>query len=333
MTKVLVTGGAGYIGSHAVLSLLDAGHAPVVLDDLSTGTAKAVPEGAPLEIGDAGDRALVGRLLREHGVEAVMHFAGSLVVPESVADPMKYYRNNTMTSFNLIEVCLDAGIGPFVFSSTAAVYGSAGAEPVGEDWPTEPVSPYGASKLMVERMLMDAAAAHPALRPLCLRYFNVAGADPLGRAGQRTRNATHLIHVAIEVAMGRREALEVFGEDYPTRDGTCVRDYIHVSDLADAHLKALEFLLAGGEPQAINCGYGRGATVREVVTAVEHATGRALPTRSGPRRPGDPACVVADPSRIHDLLAWAPRRQNLNAILSTALAWRRRLDAEKRACH
>lgn len=326
MTTILVTGGAGYIGSHAVLALIDAGHTPIVLDDLSTGMSEAVPGDVKLHVGDVGDRALVARILAEHEISAVLHFAGSIIVPESVTDPTKYYRNNTCASLSLIEACLDAGVGPFVFSSTAAVYGSTPGRPVQESDPTAPISPYGASKLMVERMLFDTAAAHPRFRPVCLRYFNVAGADPAGRAGQRTRNATHLVQVAVETALGRRAALEIYGEDYPTRDGTCERDYIHVTDLAAAHVCALDYLSAGGEPQALNCGYGRGVTVREVTASLEEVIGRPLPTRSAPRRAGDPACIVSDPSRLKRLLSWTPRHADMKDILASALAWQRRLN-------
>jgi UDP-glucose 4-epimerase len=324
MTTVLVTGGAGYIGSHAVLALLDAGHRPVVLDDLSAGVREAVPEGATLVVADVGDRERVGGVLAEHGVQAVMHLAGSVVVPESVADPAKYYRNNTMASLSLIEASLEAGIEAFVFSSTAAVYGAVSG-PVGEDHPTRPISPYGASKLMIERMLADVAAARPRFRPICLRYFNVAGADPQGRAGQRTPEPTHLISAAVDAALGRRPALEIFGADYPTRDGTCERDYIHVSDLAAVHVIALEHLTSGGEGAVLNCGYGRGVTVREVVERLERLIGRPLPVREAPRRPGDPPSIVADCSKLRALLPWSPAHGGLEDILASALAWRRSL--------
>ena len=326
MTTVLVTGGAGYIGSHAVLALRDAGHAPVVLDNVSTGFAEAVPEGVPLEIGDVGDRVFVAEVLKRHGAQAVMHFAGSIVVSASVTDPTSYYRNNTAASLSLIEACLDAGVGPFVFSSTAAVYGEVERAPILEGDPTAPINPYGASKLMVERMLFDTARAHPAFRPVALRYFNVAGADPAGRAGQRTRNATHLVQLAVETALGRRPTLEIYGQDYPTRDGTCERDYVHVTDLAAAHVAALAYLEAGGAPEAMNCGYGRGLTVREVIACLERVVGRPVDKRTAPRRPGDPPVLVADPSKLMRLLDWTPAHADIDEILQTALDWQRRLN-------
>jgi UDP-glucose 4-epimerase len=326
MTTVLVTGGAGYIGSHAVLALRDAGHAPVVLDNLSTGFAAAVPEGVPFERGEVGDRAFVEGVLKRHGVGAVMHFAGSIIVPESVSDPTRYYRNNTSASLSLIEACLEAGVGPFVFSSTAAVYGEVQRAPILEDDPTAPINPYGASKLMVERMLFDTARAHPGFRPVALRYFNVAGADPAGRAGQRTRNATHLVQLAVETALGRRSVLEVYGQDYPTRDGTCERDYVHVTDLAQAHVAALAYLEAGGAPEAMNCGYGRGMTVKEVVACLERVIGRPVDKRDAARRPGDPPILIADSSKLMRLLDWTPAHADIDEILKTALDWQRRLN-------
>ena len=326
MTTVLVTGGAGYIGSHAVLALLDAGHAPVVLDNLSTGFGEAVPEGVPFESGDVSDLTFVTQVLKRHGVGAVMHFAGSIIVPESVTDPVTYYRNNTSASLSLIQACLDAGVGPFVFSSSAAVYGAAEQAPLSETDPTSPINPYGASKLMTERMLFDVARAHPSFRPVALRYFNVAGADPAGRAGQRTRKATHLVQLAVETALGRRPTLDIFGEDYPTRDGTCERDYIHVSDLAAAHVAALAYLEAGGAPEAMNCGYGRGMTVREVIACLERVVGRPVDKRVAPRRPGDPPVLVSDPAKLMRLLDWAPAHADIDEILQTALDWQRRLN-------
>ena len=326
MTSVLVTGGAGYIGSHAVLALVDAGHAPVVLDNLSTGFPEAIPEGVPLERGEAGDQAFVAAVLKRHGVGAVMHFAGSIIVPESVSDPTKYYRNNTAASLSLIEACLEAGVGPLVFSSTAAVYGAPERSPVAEDDPTVPINPYGASKLMVERMLFDTARAHPSFRPLALRYFNVAGADPAGRAGQRTRNATHLVQLAVETALGRRPVLEIFGEDYATRDGTCERDYVHVTDLAAAHVAALAYLEAGGAPEAMNCGYGRGMTVKEVIACLERVIGRPVDQRVAERRAGDPPILISDPSKLKRLLAWTPAHADIDQILTSALNWQRQLN-------
>ena len=326
MTTVLVTGGAGYIGSHAVLALIGAGHAPVVLDNFSTGFPEALPEGVPLEAGEVGDRAFVADALKRHGAKAVMHFAGSIVVPESVSDPTKYYRNNTAASLSLIEACLDAGVGPFVFSSTAAVYGAPERAPVLESDSVAPINPYGASKLMVERMLFDTAAAHPAFRPVALRYFNVAGADPAGRAGQRTRNATHLIQLAVETALGRRPRLDIYGDDYATRDGTCERDYIHVSDLAAAHVAALDYLESGGAPEAMNCGYGRGLTVKEVVACLETLIGRPIEVRPAPRRAGDPPVLVSDPSKLKRLLDWSPAHDSIEEIVGSALAWQRQLN-------
>ncbi len=321
---VLVTGGAGYIGSHAVLALRDAGRPVVVLDDLSTGRRAAVPDGVPFVAGDAGDPALVGRLLRDHAVGAVMHFAGSIVVPDSVERPLDYYRNNTLTSHALIVACVQAGVERFIFSSTAAVYGMPDRLPIDEDTALRPINPYGSSKLMTEWMLRDAAAAH-GLRPVVLRYFNVAGADPALRSGQSTRVATHLLKIAAQVATGQRPELQVFGDDYPTPDGTCVRDYIHVSDLAAAHVAALEHLERGGGALTLNCGYGRGYSVRAMVEAVERALGRPLAVRMAGRRAGDPPALVADVGRIGRTLDWTPRFADLDGIVATALAWERRL--------
>ena len=321
---VLVTGGAGYIGSHVVLALLDAGYPVVVLDDLSTGRRDAVAPGAHFVEGDIGDVRLAAETIGSHGVAAVMHFAGAIVVPESVADPLKYYLQNTCKSRGLIQVCVEAGVPRFVFSSTASVYGSVGGGPVTESAPAQPASPYGTSKLMTEWMLRDAAAAHD-LAYAALRYFNVAGADPQGRSGQSTPGATHLIKVACEVAAGRRPAMEIFGDDYETPDGTCVRDYIHVTDLAEAHLAALRDLEARGRNLTLNCGYGRGYSVRQVLAAVEQAAGFTLEVRIGPRRPGDVAEVVADASRIRRELGWQPRHDDLDGIVRDALAWERKL--------
>ncbi len=322
--SVLVTGGAGYIGSHVVLALQDAGYRPVVLDDLSTGVRQAVPHEVSFVQGAIGDAGLLTRLIAEQGIEAVLHFAGSIVVPESVRDPLRYYRNNTLKSHALIEACVAHGIGKFVFSSTAAVYGIPAVVPVAEDADTRPINPYGASKLMTEWVLRDTTAAHP-LRYAALRYFNVAGADPAGRVGQSTPAATHLIKVACEVAVGKRNDIQVFGTDYPTPDGTCVRDYIHVSDLADAHVLALRHLAGGGESIVLNCGYGRGASVKEVLDAVEHACGQRLKTGYGPRRAGDPPALVAAADRLRRTLGWAPRHDSLATIVETALAWEQRL--------
>lgn len=323
---VLVTGGAGYIGSHVVLALGDAGRPVVVLDDLSTGRRAAVPPGVPLIEGDAGDRATVGRILQEHRIGTVMHFAGSIVVPESVERPLDYYRNNTAGSLALIDACVQAGVGRFIFSSTAAVYGMPERMPIGEDTPTRPINPYGQSKLMTELMLRDAASAY-GLRHVVLRYFNVAGADPAGRSGQSSRVATHLLKIAAQAATGRREEIQVYGDDYPTPDGTCVRDYIHVSDLASAHVAALRHLEAGGGNETLNCGYGRGHSVREVLEVVEAVLGRSLRIRTVERRAGDPPELVAGVDRIRRTLDWTPRFADLRTIVRTALDWEERLEA------
>lgn len=322
---VLVTGGAGYIGSHAVLALLDAGWPVVVIDDLSTGFDWAVPEGAAFAKGDIADGALVGRLIEEHRIGAIMHFAGSVIVPESVADPLKYYLNNTVKSRALIESAVAGGVGHFIFSSTAATYGIPDAVPVSEEARTEPINPYGWSKLMTERMLKDAAFAHP-INHIALRYFNVAGADPKGRSGQSTKGATHLIKVAVEAATGKRAGVDVYGSDFDTPDGTGVRDYIHVSDLAAAHVRALERLIAEpGTSMTLNCGYGRGFSVLEVLDSVDRVTNMAIERRMAPRRAGDPPALIADNRRILDALGWSPARDDLDTIVADALAWERRL--------
>ena len=318
--SVLVTGGAGYIGSHMVLELLDAGEQVVVLDNLSTGYDWAVVEPARLVVGDIADEALVGALLRDHDVDAVIHFAGSIIVPESVSDPLGYYHNNTVKSRALMAACVDAGVGRFIFSSTAAVYGIPENNPVFEGTPTEPISPYGASKLMTEWMLRDAAAAYD-FRYAALRYFNVSGADPQGRAGQSTPQATHLIKVACETAAGKRPHMQIFGRDYDTPDGTCIRDYIHVSDLAAAHARALDHLRGGGESLVLNCGYGHGASVLEVIDAVEGVAGRTIDKRDAPRRAGDPPALVAGAQRIREKLGWQPKHDDLNMIVRNALDW------------
>jgi UDP-glucose 4-epimerase len=321
---VLVTGGAGYIGSHMVLALLDAGEDVVVLDNLSTGFAWALPPEAELVVGDMGDQDLVARLIREHRIAAIAHFAAKIVVPESVADPLGYYLNNTVKSRALIEAAIRGGVEHFIFSSTAAVYGDVDVKPVAEDAPLNPVSPYGRSKLMTEWMLADAATAH-GLRYVVLRYFNVAGADPQGRSGQSTANATHLIKVAAQTALGERPFIEVFGADYPTPDGSCLRDYIQVSDLAAAHLDALTHLRGGGESLILNCGYGRGYSVLEVIDVVKRVSGRDFPVRLSPRRPGDPAAIVAQAERIRERLDWRPRHDDLTQIVAQALAWEQAL--------
>lgn len=321
---VLITGGAGYIGSHVALALQDSGVPTVVLDDLSTGVREAVPAGATFVEGDCGDRDLLAEILSRHGIGTVMHFAGSTVVPESVADPLRYYSNNTLKSLALVASCVRHGIGRFVFSSTAAVYGIADRTTVTEETPTAPINPYGSSKLVTEWMLRDSAAAY-GLHYVALRYFNVAGADPAGRSGQSTPAATHLIKVAAQVAVGLRESIEVYGTDYPTPDGTCVRDYIHVCDLADAHVLALRHLEKGGESATLNCGYGHGYSVKQVLDTVEAVSGRTLDRRLAGRRPGDPPALVADPSRLRRLLDWHPRHADLRAIVETALAWEAKL--------
>ncbi len=322
---VLVTGGAGYIGSHTVWDLVDAGEKVVVLDNLRTGFGWAVSPEAELVEGDIGDEALVSRLIAEHRVDAIIHFAGSVVVPESVADPLGYYLNNTVRSRALLECAVKGGVPHFVFSSTAAVYGMTGDDPVGEDAPKQPISPYGRSKLMTEMMLADAATAHD-IRFVALRYFNVAGSDPKGRTGQSTKGATHLIKVAAEAALGKRPGIEVFGTDYPTPDGTGVRDFIHVSDLSRAHLAALAYLGAGGDSLIANCGYGHGYSVLQVLAAVERVSGAKLNVSYGPRRPGDPASVVSDPSLIRRSFDWAPEHDDLDFIVKTALSWEESLD-------
>ncbi|UAK24407.1 UDP-glucose 4-epimerase GalE [Sphingomonas nostoxanthinifaciens] len=327
---VLVTGGAGYIGSHAVLALLDAGWRVVVLDNLVTGFRWAVPAEVAFVQGDIADMDLVGRTLAEHEIGAILHFAGSIVVPESVTDPLKYYRNNTAASRALIEAAVTAGVRHFIFSSTAATYGIPDEVPIREDMPTRPINPYGMSKLMTELMLGDVAAAHP-LNYCALRYFNVAGADPQGRSGQSTAGATHLIKIAVEAAIGKRGHVGVFGTDYATPDGTGVRDYIHVSDLADAHVHALDHLVAHPrESLVMNCGYSRGFSVLEVLDTVDRVTNLTIERRIEPRRAGDPDRLVADNSRILATLPWRPRHAELEGIVRDALAWERKL-AERSA--
>jgi UDP-glucose 4-epimerase len=322
MAVILVTGGAGYIGSHMTYKLLDRGDKVIVLDNLSTGLRSLVAPAAKFIEGDVGDSFLVRRLLAAEGVEAVVHFAGSVVVPESVENPLKYYINNTSKSCALLAACMAEGVRQFIFSSTAAVYGMGSDEPAREDMATLPINPYGRSKLMTEWALWDAAQAHD-LRFVALRYFNVAGADPAGRTGQSTPRATHLIKRACEVALNPALELEIFGSDFPTPDGTGIRDYIHVSDLVAAHVLALDHLAAGGRSKVLNCGYGRGFSVRQVIEAVSAAAGRRIATREAPRRPGDPARVISDPGRIRAELGWTPRHDSLDEIVATALAWER----------
>ena len=322
---VLVTGGAGYIGSHAVLALKDAGWDVAVVDNLTTGFRFAVPDGVPLYEGDIEDGALIARIIAERGIGAIMHFAGSIIVPESVENPLKYYHNNTAKSRALIEAAVKGGVKHFIFSSTAATYGIPEVSPVNEDVPKNPINPYGMSKLMTEIMLKDVAAAHP-LNYCALRYFNVAGADPQARTGQSTAGATHLIKVAVEAALGKRESVGVFGTDFATHDGTGVRDYIHVSDLASAHVLALEALIA--QPQrslTMNAGYGRGFSVLDVLDAVDRVTNRTVTRVMQPRRAGDPDSLISDNARIKATVPWVPRYADLDVIVGHALAWERKL--------
>lgn len=326
---VLVTGGAGYIGSHMVLNLVDAGEKVVVLDNLVTGFDWAIDGRAVFEPGNAGDMELVLALIKKHDVTEIVHFAGSIVVPESVTNPLKYYANNTATSRNLIEAAVKGGVKHFIFSSTAAVYGMTGLAPVIESTPLNPMSPYGRSKLMTEWMLADVAAAHDMTYGV-LRYFNVAGADPTGRSGQSTPEATHLIKVACQVALGKREKMDIFGTDYETTDGTCVRDYIHVTDLIAAHALLLKHLRSGGESTTLNCAYGRGYSVREVVETVRDVSGVNLRADEGPRRAGDPASITATGEKVRSLLGWVPQHDDLNEIVETAYAWERHLMTRNR---
>ena len=322
---VLVTGGAGYIGSHAVLALLDSGWPVVVIDNLSTGFEWAVPEGVPFARGDIADQDLVGRLIADHGIGAIIHFAGSIIVPESIENPLKYYENNTAKTRSLLECAVRGGVRHFLFSSTAATYGIPERVPIDEQTRTQPINPYGWSKLMTERMLADVALAHP-LNFCALRYFNVAGADPKGRSGQSTAGATHLIKVAVQAATGQRDHVSVFGTDYDTPDGTGVRDYIHVSDLADAHVFALEKLIADpGSSHILNCGYGHGFSVLEVLDAVDRVTNLRIERRLEPRRAGDPDSLVADNKAILATLPWRPRHDDLETIVRHALAWEHKL--------
>lgn len=321
----LVTGGAGYIGSHAVYALLDRGEKVVVLDNLSTGVRAQVGEKATFVKGDIADAVLVKSIIAEHGVDAVIHFAGSIVVPDSVANPLGYYENNVVRSRALIQALVESGVKQFIFSSTAAIYSEQAPQPLDEDALKIPISPYARSKFITEWMLEDVGRAHQ-FRSIILRYFNVAGADPKGRTGQSTPNATHLIKRVSQVALGREPYLNIFGTDYATPDGTGVRDYIHVSDLAEAHVLALDALRAGSPSTVFNCGYGRGFSVREVVAEMEKMLGRRLPVREAPRRAGDPGALVSDPSRIKKSLGWKPVHDDLGSIIRSALDWERRFN-------
>jgi UDP-glucose 4-epimerase len=326
---VLVTGGAGYIGSHMVLRLADAGEPVVVLDNLTTGFDWAIDPRASFVSGNAGDMDLVARIIAEHKVDAIVHFAGSIVVPESVADPLKYYSNNTATSRNLIEAAVKGGVKHFIFSSTSAVYGSAGLEPVSEETRLAPESPYGRSKMMTEMMLADVAEAHPITYGV-LRYFNVAGADPKQRSGQSAPNASHLIKVALLAALGRRADVGIFGTDFPTPDGTGVRDYIHVTDLVEAHTLLLQYLRGGGRSATMNCGYGRGYSVRQVIDTVKTVSGVDFKVVEQPRRAGDPASVVAKSDRVRQVLGWRPAHDDLEEIVTAAMTWERYLATRNR---
>lgn len=326
---VLVTGGAGYIGSHACLALIDAGYGVVVLDNLSTGHRTLVPDQAVFIEGGIDDAEVVRKTLRRHTISSVMHFAGSVIVPESVLDPLKYYANNIGASISLIESCLAEGVEHFIFSSSAAIYGNPDIVPVPESTPGAPISPYGRTKLAIEWLLEDAAAASD-LRFATLRYFNVAGADPQARAGQISIDATHLIKVACQLATGHRQSMEIFGDDYATPDGTCVRDFIHVSDLAMGHVAALQYLSGGKESITLNCGYGHGLSVHEVVSVLEGIIGRPLNTKIGPRRPGDVECLIADNTRILKALDWNPQFDDIESIIETTLKFEQRLGAHER---
>ena len=317
---VLVTGGAGYIGSHVLLALLEKEFPVVVLDNLSTGHREAIPDACRFVEGDAGDRELLAKLFSSEQIGAVLHFAGSIIVEESVEEPIKYYENNTVVSLRLIQACVEAGVNNFIFSSTAAVYGDNATTPVTESSVLSPINPYGHSKAMTEQFLSDTAAATP-LTYIALRYFNVAGADPECRTGQRSKQSTHLLKVACETALGKREQMTVFGSDYPTRDGTCVRDFIHVSDLATAHVCAMEYLLDHDQSLVLNCGYGSGYSVRQVLDALQEITGEKMNIIDGERRPGDAVELVADNSSLTSRLSWTPVHDNLKTIITDALRW------------
>ncbi|HEY4836055.1 MAG TPA: UDP-glucose 4-epimerase GalE [Bradyrhizobium sp.] len=325
---VLVTGGAGYIGSHTVRALTDAGESVVVIDNLSTGFSQFVPEGVALFIGDAADENLVEGVISAHQVETIIHFAGSVVVPDSMRDPLAYYGNNTMTTRSLLNAAVKCGVNRFVFSSTAAVYGNPDHVPVPEHAPTRPLSPYGSSKLMTEIMLYDVAAAH-GMNYVVLRYFNVAGADPQARIGLATVGATHLMKIAVEAATGQRAKIDVFGTDYPTPDGSCIRDFVHVTDLAQAHRAALSYLRGGGTSMTLNCGYGHGYSVKETIEAVRRISGRNFAVQYAPRRPGDIMTMIADTTLIRWTLNWTPQYDDLEAIAAHALKWEEKLFRER----
>lgn len=325
---VLVTGGAGYIGSHTVRALADAGESVVVIDNLSTGFSHFLPEGVPLFIGDAADENLVEGVIAAHNVESIVHFAGSVVVPDSLRDPLSYYRNNTMTTRNLLNAAVKCHVSRFIFSSTAAVYGNPDFMPVAEEAPTRPLSPYGSSKLMTEIMLHDVATAH-GMNYVVLRYFNVAGADPQARIGLATVGATHLLKIAVEAATGQRAKIDVFGTDYPTPDGSCIRDFIHVTDLAQAHRAALSYLNHGGHSTTLNCGYGRGYSVLETIEAVRRESGRNFAVQYADRRPGDIMTMIADTTRIRATLDWTPQYHSLDTIARHALAWEEKMLMER----
>lgn len=326
---VMVTGGAGYIGSHMVLRLADAGEDVVVLDNLVTGFDWAIDARATFVEGNAGDIDFVSETIKKYDINEIIHFAGSIVVPESVENPLKYYANNTATSRNLLEAAVTGGVKHIVFSSTAAVYGMVGLDPVVEETPLNPLSPYGRSKLMTEMMLADIAAAYP-ITYGALRYFNVAGADPEGRSGQSTPNATHLIKVASQTALGQRDKMNIFGTDYDTPDGTCLRDYIHVTDLVEAHALLLDYLRGGGDSTTLNCGYGRGFSVREVIDTVRNVSGVDFTVEEGPRRAGDPAAIVAGADKVRAVLGWQPAHMDLDEIVRAAYAWEKHLMVRNR---
>lgn len=321
--RILITGGAGYIGSHVVKALGTLGHDLTIYDNLSTGFKEAITYGK-LVVGHLEDGEKLDTLFSQKNFDAILHFAGSIVVPESVADPLKYYQNNTLNSHRLIELAVKHGVKNFIFSSTAAVYGMPESGICSEETPTNPINPYGQSKLMTEHMLRDAAFAHKDFNYVALRYFNVSGADPEGKIGQSFPKATHLIKVCCEAATKKRDSIELFGTDYPTKDGSCVRDYIHVTDLADAHVKALEYLVSGGKSQVLNCGYGHGFSVKEVISLVKEITGVDFKVIESPRRPGDPASLTAKVNKIGEVIGWKPKLDDLKIIVRSAYEWEKK---------